>query len=321
MVVSSPQILKNFLRSSSDGLSVNFLIIWLSGDFFNVFGAILQGVKPTMIILAAYYAVADTILLGQCFYYRGFTLSDAPSKYDENAVEEDVAEESPLLWRETLTDSAVSQHNVVSDLNKLSRRESPSSSLRSNPDRGCNRDTLARSFTNNSSASIPSELQSLRAILFNTSAVILVFLAGIIGWYAGHSYSYYQHPLSSPKTNQAMDLWGQIFGYFCAALYLGARIPQILLNHSRKSTEGVSVLFFIFACLGNLTYVFSIFTHVPRCAWAEGIGNNDCESGEWQKEYARYVLVNASWIVGSAGTFFLDLVIFGQFCCYQGSKG
>lgn len=45
---------ENFRRSSAEGLSVEFIIIWLAGDVFNILGAVLQGVLPTMIVLAIY---------------------------------------------------------------------------------------------------------------------------------------------------------------------------------------------------------------------------------------------------------------------------
>src|ERR1700733_13731731 len=76
LVVFSPQIIENFRRRSGEGLSLSFLVIWLAGDVFNVLGAILQRVLPTMIILAIYcisYArflltldtLADVILIAQ----------------------------------------------------------------------------------------------------------------------------------------------------------------------------------------------------------------------------------------------------------------
>jgi solute carrier family 66 (lysosomal lysine-arginine transporter), member 1 len=49
VVVFSPQIIENFRRSSAEGLSVEFIVIWLVGDVFNILGAILQGVLPTMV--------------------------------------------------------------------------------------------------------------------------------------------------------------------------------------------------------------------------------------------------------------------------------
>lgn len=49
VVVFSPQIIENFRRGSADGLSLQFIIVWLAGDVFNILGAVLQGVLPTMV--------------------------------------------------------------------------------------------------------------------------------------------------------------------------------------------------------------------------------------------------------------------------------
>ncbi len=42
------------------------------------------------------------------------------------------------------------------------------------------------------------------------------------------------------------------------------------------------------------------------------------ESGP--KEYGQYIVLNASWLIGSAGTLMLDLMIFGQFWIYRHRK-
>lgn len=49
VVVFSPQIVENLRRGSVDGLSLHFIIVWLAGDVFNILGAVLQGVLPTMV--------------------------------------------------------------------------------------------------------------------------------------------------------------------------------------------------------------------------------------------------------------------------------
>lgn len=91
--------------------------------------------------------------------------------------------------------------------------------------------------------------------------------------------------------------WGpQVIGYLSALLYLGARIPQILQNHKRRSVEGLSLLFFLFSTLGNLTYAGQILFY-----------RNDSE----------YVMLNLSWLVGSLGTIFEDCIIFLQFFMYK----
>lgn len=269
-------------------------------------GGILQRVQPTMIVLAAYYVIADTILLAQCLHYRGYTILPGPLKYqDHYTVDDDESEESPLLWREVVPRP------------EIHARRASSSSVSAYA-------VLSKSATD-SLTPMSGRSKLLHSIISKLGVILLVFLAGIIGWDISYHYSAYiftQPPSDIPSirpTPAHLVLWGQIFGYICAALYLGARIPQIVHNYHRKSTEGLSPLFFIFACLGNLTYVLSIFTHTPSCA-LEGRGSAGCSAGEWDKEYARYILVNASWIIGSAGTFMLDLVIFAQFCRYRNRK-
>ena len=69
IVVFVPQIYENFRRQSAEGLSLLFIALWLLGDIFNVMGAMMQNLLPTMIILAAYYTLADLILLIQCMWY------------------------------------------------------------------------------------------------------------------------------------------------------------------------------------------------------------------------------------------------------------
>jgi hypothetical protein len=69
VVVFSPQIIENYSKKSADGLSIEFIIIWLgkwystcsscfhkkltnfatAGDFFNMAGGVLQGIMPTMV--------------------------------------------------------------------------------------------------------------------------------------------------------------------------------------------------------------------------------------------------------------------------------
>lgn len=73
------------------------------------------------------------------------------------------------------------------------------------------------------------------------------------------------------------------------------------------------MLFFLFACIGNLTYVLSIIAYEPHCSGKHG----RCAKGEAAAVYGRYILVNASWLLGSLGTLFLDFGIFCQFFIYR----
>lgn len=103
--------------------------------------------------------------------------------------------------------------------------------------------------------------------LFNIAVLAIVCFGGFLGWWistAARRSPYRRHddgrggPPShednesrhgDPSYYLPFDAFGQIFGYLCAIFYLGSRVPQLMLNHRRKSTEGVSMLF---SCLPAL---------------------------------------------------------------------
>lgn len=138
----------------------------------------------------------------------------------------------------------------------------------------------------------PAKKQS--TVVYNTSVVLMVVSSGIVGWLLSNHDP--KDPKIPEKTPLEVNYMGQFFGYLCAVLYLASRVPQILLNFKRKSCDGISFLFFLFACLGNLSYVGSIF--------AAGVD-------------LQFLIINASWLAGSIGTLFLDFVIFIQFWVYN----
>ena len=268
VVVFSPQIIENFRRNSAEGLSLSFLVIWLTGDVFNVFGGLLQGVLPTMIILALYYTLADIILIVQVLYYR---------RKQRRAEEEAAAAERRGGWYEQ------------------GPHLSPATPLLSDED-------IARQPP-------PASWSMLKSILVNSMCVLLVVAAGIAGYLVS------PRPSTSPRDHRDdiyFDFWGQVLGYLCAAFYLGSRIPQLLLNYRRKTCEGLSLLFFLFSCLGNVTYVFSILA--AALATGEEYRHHHTLI-DWAIVW-RYLAVNLSWIIGSAGTLALDGIIFAQFFMY-----
>ncbi|KAJ5482625.1 hypothetical protein N7475_001437 [Penicillium sp. IBT 31633x] len=356
VVVFSPQIIENFRRGSADGLSLLFLIVWLAGDVFNILGAVMQGVLPTMIILAVYYTLADIVLLGQCFYYRGFNLKEelspsptpeVPAADSTSNVERGDGEDQPAPTETSSLLPKTTRHVHIQDPLVNATGQLPQD--RTRPLSAGRRHSAtsfheifhssvdvthlspATPFIEPTSDSAHSRAQRARrrrisavqSVLFNLTAVALVCAAGVVGWYVSPA-AKVQSPNPEPLT---MDVMGQVFGYFCAVLYLGSRLPQLLLNYRRKSTDGVSLLFFLFACIGNLTYVLSILAYSPICrggsdeeALGHGHHRPHCRPGEAAALYGRYVLVNLSWLVGSAGTLLLDMAIFTQFFLYSDGK-
>ncbi|KAG7727689.1 hypothetical protein KL930_003460 [Ogataea haglerorum] len=264
IIVFAPQIYQNFVRSSAEGLSLMFVILWLLGDLFNVVGAILQGVLPTMIVLAIYYTLADVVLLWQCLVYG----HGKPKHVDPIHL----SPANPLTEHEPLLE------------NVISRGEEDAADTTGD----------VGSFNDIDGVNMKGLQERSKELFYNLLMVLLVVVSGFGGWFFGGS----RDDNSPPPDDDSLvfNPLAQTFGWLCAALYLGSRVPQILLNFERKSCEGISFMFFLFACLGNITYVVSILS---------------VSTGY------RYLLVNSSWLAGSLGTLALDFCIFIQFFLYK----
>jgi len=284
------------------------------------------------IILAIYYTFADIVLLGQCFYYRGFTLRDP--RPDKPSTTEDAApsERTPLVANGHANGHVNGEPRTLTAADADLPRNRSASSFRERL-AGLNGTLLSPATpmhpqphnADDTEVIKPSQPRSwVQAIAFNSTAIVLVVLAGIAGYYLSPSNpETTDHHGRTEADDQASSLkfntLGQVFGYICAVLYLGSRLPQLLLNYRRKSTEGLNALFFLFACIGNLTYVMSIFAFEPICSkhyhghWHE----SHCKPGEASAVYGSYILVNLSWLVGSLGTLFLDMGVFAQFFLYR----
>ena len=135
-MVFSPQVIENYQLKSGEGLSVLFVLIWLAGDFANLLGAVLAGLLPTVIILAAYvsptyyascpatsglqvakYAVCDITLLGQIYYYRWLRRSQdlAPSPLiPEAGVPASIpSEETPLISERSVNENEKAGRSIT----------------------------------------------------------------------------------------------------------------------------------------------------------------------------------------------------------------
>ncbi|KAF9973290.1 hypothetical protein BGZ73_003461 [Actinomortierella ambigua] len=89
----------------------------------------------------------------------------------------------------------------------------------------------------------------------------------------------------------AVHQLGRIFAWVCTVFYLTSRMPQLWKNYKRKSVQGLSILMFFWAAMGNFTYALSIFNS-PAAV-------NPETSKQFLKEAVPYIL-------GSSGTLMFD---------------
>ncbi|XP_017415845.1 probable vacuolar amino acid transporter YPQ1 isoform X2 [Vigna angularis] len=89
---------------------------------------------------------------------------------------------------------------------------------------------------------------------------------------------------------------GTFLGWAMTFVYLSGRLPQICLNIRRGHVEGLNPLMFMFAVLGNSTYVASILVI----------------SLDWSK-----IKPNLPWLVDAGGCVLLDFLILMQFIYFR----
>ncbi|KAI9025147.1 PQ loop repeat-domain-containing protein [Phycomyces nitens] len=259
VIVFAPQLFINYRRKSGDGLSMQFLVIWLAGDLFNLAGVVMQDLLVTMFILALWYTVADMGLIWQVVHYQRLN----------GRLREEVVVSSQD------SQSADSQRRMSTETDPLI-------------DQGPMHQFIERLSIENKQIS--------------TTVLNIVGGSSIVFLTLGSCYAYYSVHLKTPKDpedgmpEQMLNVFPQILGWLSAVLYVGSRIPQIIMNTRKKSTDGLSLGMFMCAVMGNIFYTLSIF-----------LRSTD----------GHYLLINLPWIIGSSGTLLFDMIIFLQFFIFK----
>ncbi|XP_038670742.1 lysosomal amino acid transporter 1 homolog [Scyliorhinus canicula] len=107
--------------------------------------------------------------------------------------------------------------------------------------------------------------------------------------------------LSANQEFTTKEIIGFTIGTLSSVFYLASRLPQLIRNVQRKSTEGISPILFVLMVIGNLAYGLSVILKVPRKGQSE----------------VNYMVHHLPWLIGSLGTMGLDLSILCQFFIYR----
>ncbi|KAJ9562223.1 hypothetical protein OSB04_007383 [Centaurea solstitialis] len=307
-VAEIPQIITNFRTKSSHGVSLVFLLTWIAGDIFNLVGCLLEpATLPTQYYTAALYTISTIILVMQSLYYDHIYTWLKSRKADANANIEVEEAKKPLR---------PSNSEEPRDLNSRSRaiRTAPSprqdyffTSARSMAGSATppNRSYLwttrsgpasAMAGEDDSSSEDESSVQIPKPAATQPkpiprSAGYAAFLATSLNL-PSHTKAmmqvYVGRKLLQEGGGGSGAVFGQWLGWMMAAIYMGGRIPQIVLNIKRGSVEGLNPLMFIFALVANATYVGSILVR----------------STEWEK-----IKANLPWLLDAAACVALDTFV------------
>ncbi|EIW59688.1 PQ-loop-domain-containing protein [Trametes versicolor FP-101664 SS1] len=139
---------------------------------------------------------------------------------------------------------------------------------------------------------VPARRSMSKDTLKFASALLFVFAVGVAAW-AVDKHVHRDSPRSKPE--EVIEWRSQVLGWISAALFLGARVPQIVKNLDTRC-EGLSPFLFVYSISGNTTYFLSILAASLNI---------------------KHLAANAPWIAGSALTVFLDLFVLYQFFLYR----
>ncbi|XP_057437851.1 seven transmembrane protein 1 [Lotus japonicus] len=340
VVAEIPQIITNYRTKSAEGLSVIFLITWIIGDLFNLFGCLLEPATiPTQLYTAVLYTVI-TVALGSQHIYYGYVypqlkykrqleaetltkveqvekVRDAEQSKEFDYFNRGTGRSSPIslpappqrisTGRELFYQSAryLSRSHTPTAGSILAQRMAPSS---------LNLDSIHENLLGSAAAT-----QSAPALKIKTTFCIvsaLTFLGAInlhqsldkrinpmfsnprqqFVIYVGRKLFQVSWDRLSENGESGNNSIGTFLGWAMTFMYMGGRLPQILLNIRRGHVQGLSPFMFLFALIGNATYVASILVI----------------SLDWSR-----IGPNLPWLVDAGGCVLLDSFILMQFIYFR----
>lgn len=332
-IAEIPQIIANWKAGNSEGVSLAFILTWTVGDVFNLVGCLMDPVTlPTQFYTAVMYTTTTLVLVGQHIWYGRRTgvsqvhAIDFTPNQDGKGVARLMSWESSSLEGLFPSDPTLADGTKIPGVNGQRRGE------------GTRTTSMASSVPSSRQQSPSSYTGSWRRLTLSTSygtsprlRVLLVaaLISGGLGmgtpflwgereklssvdsksFVLGTGRKLLQVVLPSqanfPKVlnvpleeTELRDVVGQILGWAMTCIYLTGRLPQIILNITRGTVEGLSWSMFAFAIGGNATYLASILTR----------------SLDWRK-----LKPNMPWLVDSACCLAMDFCILGQ-CLYYSIK-
>ncbi|KAL8247042.1 hypothetical protein R6Q59_008258 [Mikania micrantha] len=306
-VAEIPQIFTNFRTKSSHGVSLVFLLTWIAGDIFNLVGCLLEpATLPTQYYTAMLYTTSTVILVLQSLYYDHMYAWLKSWKTDASRSE---VEEAKKPLKPTVTRSQVHairstashpQDYYFTSARSLAGSSTPPNraymwTTRSGPasamavdDYDSSEDESAAEIPKTASQPVPIPRSVGYGAFLGTSLYMPSHARGFMQVYAYRNYL--------QNNNASHASYGQWLGWLMAAIYMGGRIPQIVLNIKRGSVEGLNPLMFIFALVANATYVGSILVR----------------STEWGR-----IKANMPWLLDAAICVALDAFIIMQYIYYR----
>ena len=192
--------MENYQAGSADGISLWFLAVWFLGDVTNFIGALWAGLVPTVVALAVYFCIADTVLIIQCLYYNHINFNRSQSCKTSQARADDPSQ--PLLTRK------------VSNIGLPGSRRRRSSASNRQLDGTAGATILPP---------IPEDQREFLPWIKNTVAVVGVCAIGTAGWALAWKTGIWRPTSGKDHGTDGVsnNIGASVLGYISAICYLG----------------------------------------------------------------------------------------------------
>ncbi|KAK7290715.1 hypothetical protein RIF29_05322 [Crotalaria pallida] len=284
VVAQIPQIITNYRAKSTEGLSVTFLVTWIIGDLFNLFGCLLEP--------ATLYTIITVALGAQSIYY-GHIYPQLKNKRQHKDSKNENAEQSNESDDSNRDTGPCSQISVPACPQRISAEG----------ELFYHSETYLSKSQTLTTGSILAPALKIKNTLCLVST--LTFIGGINLFqsldrrtnptvstprqefviYVGRKLFQVGGDQSAENGASGSIGIGTFLGWIMTFMYLGGRLPQICLNIKRGHVEGLNPLMFLLALIGNASYVASIL--VINLDWSR-------------------IRPNLPWLVDAGGCAFLD---------------
>ncbi|KAL5059078.1 hypothetical protein RYX36_030682 [Vicia faba] len=222
VVAEIPQIITNYKAKSTDGLSLTFLITWIIGDLFNLFGCILEPATVSVSLINTEYLVSLALNISEsssythlCFEFirsaRSLTKTHTPTS--GSILAQRMTPNSPFMdsMKENLLGSA------------FARQSAPSLKIKSTL---CLVSTLSFFGVINLYKSLD---KGINPMVSNPRQQFVVYVGRKLFQVSGN-----QLLENGASGNNSI---GTFLGWAMTFLYLSGRMPQIWLNIRRGHAE------------------------------------------------------------------------------------
>ncbi|GLJ24496.1 hypothetical protein SUGI_0467840 [Cryptomeria japonica] len=321
-IAGVPQIITNFKNGSTQGVSLGYLLLTLLGCFLNLIGCWLdEATLATQLYTALLYLIMTIVQVCQVAYYahicKWWRARKAKAQSEIQPKEVFKSEPATSVSSSPIpTVSSQESHN--SSARSLEWTHTPIQGSYLSHSREC----YTSHVFNQSSQEGEEVLDNLisptpkhfEAILVSVASTIVfigvMFYLKLSTSNNNISISYFSQSQrrsaliitgrkllqrmggnalgSSMIEEDAPNHLGLLLGWLMAAIYMGGRLPQICLNLSRGTIEGLNPLMFLFTLTSNLTYFGSIIVKTP----------------DWET-----LKPDMPWLVDSGGCVLLDIFV------------